>query len=187
MGLLVAAVVVLMAAVVVLAVAVGRLTRLRSGVEEAWRQLDLALQDRHAVVDELLAAVRPHAASAESADRLAELRAAAALPGAPPPVQARTEQALARTVDQILVQVDAQPGAPADERLREVRHRLLTADARIVERHRTYDLAAAELARALEGRVGRVISAVAGVHAVEPYDPTEASEPPDDRVQPGRI
>ena len=180
--MLVAAVAVLVVAVVVTALAVHRLTRLRLGVEDAWRHLDSALEQRHEAVDGLLAAVAPLGLSGETTDRVAEARAAAALPGAPPPVQALAEQSLARSVDQLLVQVDA---VAADSRLKDVRERLLAADARIVARHRAYDLAAAELAAALDGRLGRALGALSGVAEVEPYDP--GAGPPDDRVETERL
>ena len=185
MLMLAAALAVLVMAVVVTALAVHRLTRLRLGVEDAWRHLDSALEQRHEVVDGLLAAVTPLGLSGETTDRVAEARAAAALPGAPPPVQALAEQSLARSVDQLLVQVDAVPAVAAHIRLKDVRERLLAADARILERHRAYDLAAAELAAALDGRLGRALGTLSGVAEVEPYD--AGTGPPDDRVEPERI
>jgi len=183
--MLVAAVAVLVVAVVVTALAVHRLTRLRLGVEDAWHHLDSALEQRHEVVDGLLAAVAPFGLSGESTDRVTEARAAAALPGAPPPVQALAEQSLARSVDQLLVQVDADPAVAADTRVKEVRERQLAADGRILERHRAYELAAGELTAALDGRLGRALGALSGVAEVEPYDP--GAGPPDDRVEPERI
>ena len=184
--MLVAAVAVLVVAVVVTALAVHRLTRLRLGVEDAWRHLDSALEQRHEAVDGLLAAVAPLGLSGETTDRIAEARAAAALPGAPPPVQALAEQSLVRSVDQLLVQVAAVPAVDADARLKDVRERLLAADARIMERHRAYDLSSSELAAALDGRLGRTLGALSGVAEVEPYDPG-AGPPDDDRVEPERI
>jgi hypothetical protein len=184
--LLVAAVAVLVVAVAVTALAVRRLTRLRLGVEDAWRHLDSALEQRHEVVDALLAAVAPLAVTRETTDRVAEARADAALPGAPPPVQAHAEQTLVRSVDQLIVQVDAAPAVAADaQQVKGVRQRLLAADARILERHRAYDLASAELAAALNGRLGHALGTLAGVVEVEPYDP--GAGPPDDRVEPERI
>ncbi|HSK54499.1 MAG TPA: LemA family protein [Jiangellales bacterium] len=185
MPLLVAAVVVLVVAVAVTALAVRRLTRLRLGVEDAWRHLDSALEQRHEVVDALIAAVAPLEVTRETTDRVAEARADAALPGAPPPVQAHAEQTLVRSVDQLLVQVDADPDVAADAQVKGIRQRLLAADARILERHRAYDLASAELAAALDGRLGHALGALAGVVEVEPYDP--GAGPPDDRVEPERI
>jgi hypothetical protein len=129
--------------------------------------------------------VAPFGLSGESTDRVTEARAAAALPGAPPPVQALAEQSLARSVDQLLVQVDADPAVAADTRVKEVRERLLAADGRILERHRAYELAAGELTAALDGRLGRALGALSGVAEVEPYDP--GAGPPDDRVEPERI
>jgi LemA protein len=183
--LLVAAVAVLVVAVAVTALAVRRLTRLRLGVEDAWRHLDSALEQRHEVVDALIAAVAPLSVTRETTDRVAEARADAALPGAPPPVQAHAEQTLVRSVDQLLVQVDAAPAVAADAQVQGVRQRLLAADARILERHRAFDLASAELAAALDGRLGHALGTLAGVVEVEPYDP--GAGPPDDRVEPERI
>jgi LemA protein len=116
------------------------LVRLRSLVQESWRQIDIELTRRHDLIPDLLDTARRYAGHERRAlDAVAEARAAAMAPGAPVRLQAVAEGGLSAALGRLFAVAEGYPGLTADETFLALQAELTETEDRVAAGRRFYN------------------------------------------------
>ena len=114
--------------------------RLRSLVQEAWRQIDVELHRRHDLIPNLVDTVKGYAAHERAVfDEVTTARAAAAQPGASPAAQAAQEDVLSQALGRLFAVAEAYPQLRASENFLALQAELTNTEDRIAAGRRFYN------------------------------------------------
>jgi len=140
------AVVILVAAAIVVIVLIAaiatnnRVVRVENQVEESWRQVDVELVRRHALIPNLVSVVKGYAAHEQSVlEAVATARAQAERPSASVDEQGADEARLTGEVVRLLALREAYPDLKADQQFLALQHQLSETEDRIAAVRRFYN------------------------------------------------
>ena len=167
--------VVIVAAVIWAVATYNDLVRLRNLVQEAWRQIDVELHRRHALVPTLVTAVEGH----DTGDRdvfaeVTRARDAAAGGGRGPAQQAVMESALSSALSRLFAVAQTRPELRASERFADLEVELTTIEDRIGAGRRFYNANVRELDRRIEAFPSALVARLFSFRRAEYF---EANDP----------
>lgn len=176
MEIVLVALAVLVAAVVIWAIATyNGLIRLRNLVQEAWRQIDVELHRRHALVPNLVETVKGYAAQErEVFDEVTRARAAAAGGGVGPAQQAQTENALSGALSRLFAVAENYPQLRSSENFADLQAELTNTEDRIAAGRRFYNANVRQLNTRIETFPPNVIANMFSFRRAEYF---EANDP----------
>ena len=114
--------------------------RLRNVVQESWRQVDVELHRRHALIPNLIETVKGYAAHERSVfEAVTKARAAAIQPGSSPAQQAAQENELTQALGRLFAVAEAYPQLRAVESFAQLQQELTNTEDRIAAARRFYN------------------------------------------------
>ena len=166
----------LLVAVVIWAIATyNGLIKLRNLVQEAWRQIDVELHRRHALVPNLVETVKGYAAQERDVfDSVTRARAQAAGGGAGPAQQAVNENALSSALSRLFAVAESYPQLRSSENFAQLQAELTNTEDRIAAGRRFYNANVRELNTKVETFPPNIIAAMFSFRRAEYF---EANDP----------
>ncbi|WP_324649333.1 LemA family protein [Georgenia sp. H159] len=167
---------VLLVAVVGWAIATyNGLVRLRNLVQEAWRQIDVELHRRHALVPNLVETVKGYASQErEVFEEVTRARAAAATGGLGPNEQAQSENALSGALSRLFAVAENYPELRSSENFADLQAELTNTEDRIAAGRRFYNANVRELNTRVETFPPNLIAGMFSFRRAEYF---EANDP----------
>jgi len=161
----------LLAVAVVWAVVTYRhLARLRSLVQEAWRQIDVELRRRHELVPGLVEALRGRAPQEEDVFAAVErAREDAVGRGVGPARQAQHESALSGALSRLFAVAEGLPELASSGYFADLQAELTTTEDRIAAGRRFYNGKVARLNARVEAFPGSLVARLAGFRPAEVF------------------
>jgi len=151
------------------------LIRLRNLVQEAWRQIDVELHRRHALVPNLVETVKGYAAQErEVFEEVTRARAAAATGGTGPAAQARNENALSSALSRLFAVAEAYPQLRSSENFADLQAELTNTEDRIAAGRRFYNANVRQLNTRIETFPPNVVARMFSFRRAEYF---EANDP----------
>ncbi|MEE6281852.1 LemA family protein [Georgenia sunbinii] len=151
------------------------LIRLRNLVQEAWRQIDVELQRRHALVPNLVETVKGYAThEREVFEQVTEARAAAVGGGSGPESRAQNENALSSALSRLFAVAENYPQLRASENFSQLQAELTNTEDRIAAGRRFYNANVRELNTKVETFPPNVIAGIFSFRRAEYF---EANDP----------
>ena len=151
------------------------LIRLRNLVQEAWRQIDVELQRRHALVPNLVETVKGYAThEREVFEEVTRARAAAAGAGSGPATQAQNENTLTAALSRLFAVAENYPQLRASENFSQLQAELTNTEDRIAAGRRFYNANVRELNTKVETFPPNIIAGLFSFRRAEYF---EANDP----------
>ncbi len=151
------------------------LIRLRNLVQEAWRQIDVELHRRHALVPNLVETVKGYAAQErEVFEQVTRARAAAATGGVGPAQQAESENALSSALSRLFAVAENYPQLRSSENFAQLQAELTNTEDRIAAGRRFYNANVRQLNTRVETFPPNVIANLFSFRRAEYF---EANDP----------
>ncbi len=162
--------------VVWVAVTFNSFVRLRNKVREAFSGIDVQLRRRHVLVPNLVQVVQGYAGhERQTLEEVVRARGAAAGASAVADRE-RSENGLSRSLDRLLVLVEAYPELRADTNFRELHHDLVEIEEHIQYARRYYNGSVRDLNNRIEQFPANLLAPAFGMRRAEFFEVESADE-----------